>query len=89
MKIYVDGKYLEQTAEEVDALNAITAQTEAEYWADVDYHEAVNARIREKYSMADEFGLLRQMLKKPEEFAAYFNYCEECKAFVKEKKGMS
>lgn len=88
MRKYVNGGYVDLTAEEVSAMDEEFKTAEAAYWEHVDYHEAVNARIREKYSMSDEFGLLRQMLKKPEEFAAYFEYCEECKAYVKEKKGM-
>ena len=85
MKKYVNGEYIEMTDEELSAMQAEAERAEAEYWQSVSYAEAVNAKIREQYSQSDEFGLLRQMLKKPDEFAKYFAFCEECKAFVKEQ----
>jgi hypothetical protein len=42
--------------------------------------------IREKYSQDAEFAILRQRDTKPEEFAEYNAYCEECKAKVKNNK---
>ena len=35
--------------------------------------------IREQYSIADELAILRQRDTKPDEFAAYFEYAEQCK----------
>lgn len=52
------------------------------------YEEQVVALIRERYSSDDELAILRQRDSKPEEFEQYFNYCEECKATVKQKLGM-
>ena len=86
MKKYVNGKYIEMTPEELAQMEAEQRQYEKEYWASVDYAEAVNDKIRERYSISDEFAILRQKDEKPEEYAAYFAYCEECKAFVKQKK---
>lgn len=43
--------------------------------------------IRLRYSMSDELAILRQRDEKPEEFAAYNAYAEECKRVVKEKLG--
>lgn len=88
MRAYVNGKYidLEIAPEKIATIQAEAEQAEREYWQSVPYAEAVNAKIRERYSQSDEFALLRQMFKKPEEFAAYFAYCEECKEFVKAKK---
>lgn len=48
------------------------------------YEQKVVQLIREKYSMDDEFAILRQRDSKPEEFAEYNAYCEECKAKAKE-----
>lgn len=39
--------------------------------------------IRLRYSMSDELAVLRQRDEKPEEFAAYHDYAEECKRAVK------
>lgn len=47
------------------------------------YAKKVNYLIRKKYSMSDEFAILRQRDSKPEEFDAYNKYCEECKTKVK------
>lgn len=48
------------------------------------YEEKVVQLIREKYSVDDELAILRQRDSKPEEFAEYNAYCEECKAKAKE-----
>lgn len=47
------------------------------------YAEEVNRRIRERYSINDELARLRQRDEKPEEFAAYNAFVEECKAVAK------
>lgn len=44
------------------------------------YEERVNALIGERYSVADELALLRQRDTKPDEFAAYYEFAEACKA---------
>lgn len=43
------------------------------------YEERVVQLIREKYTIDDELAILRQRDIKPEEFAEYHAYCEECK----------
>ena len=78
----VNGVSVEMTAEEIAAMH----EAEREYWLNIPYDEAVNARIRERYSDSQEFAILRQRDEKPDEYAAYYAYCEECKAFVKAKK---
>lgn len=50
----------------------------------VNYGEAVNNAIRERYSVSQEFAILRQKDEKPEEYAEYYAYCEECKEKVKQ-----
>ena len=40
----------------------------------------VEELVRERYSVSDELALLRQQEAKAEEFAAYNEYAEECKA---------
>ncbi len=85
MKICENGIYRELTPEEI----AVMEQTQAQYWQTVSYEEAVNAQIRKRYSESAEFAILRQKEEKPEEYAAYYAYCEECKNYVKVKKGVS
>ena len=88
MRVF-DGKvYRDMTAEEIAAMKAEADRAEAEYWQTVDYGEAVHAEIRKRYSESQEFALLRQRDEKPEEYAEYFAYCESCKLYVKEKKGL-
>ena len=48
-----------------------------------EYENAVNAKIREKYTRSQELAILRQQTEKPEEYAEYYAYCEECKAVAK------
>ena len=49
----------------------------------IDYSEAVDNAIRERYSVSQEFAILRQRDSKPDEYAEYYAYCEECKDRVK------
>lgn len=50
-----------------------------------DYIDYVDRLIRRKYSVSAELAILRQRDTKPEEFAAYNAYAEECKARAKEE----
>ena len=40
----------------------------------------ISALIRERYTVDDEFAILRQRDSKPDEFAEYNNFAETCKA---------
>ena len=91
MRIYENGIYRDMTEEEIAAAVATIEENERKYWDDISYDEAVDAEIRKKYSVSQEFAILRQKDEKPDEYSEYFAYCEECKAYVKEKgrKSMS
>jgi hypothetical protein len=71
--------YRDMTEEEIAELD----KAELDYWKSVDYEEAVDNEIRKKYSASAEFAILRQKEEKPDEYASYYAYCEECKAYVK------
>ena len=43
------------------------------------YGQEVSRLIRERYSLDEELSLGRQRDKKPEEWAEFNAYCEECK----------
>lgn len=88
MRVYKDGKYRDLTPAELAEMQVDAEQAEREYWANIPYDEAVNAEIRKRYSESAEFAILRQRDEKPEEYAEYYTYCEECKALVKSKKDM-
>jgi hypothetical protein len=94
-----EGKYVIQNetgivyGEAIDVENApytysecSMTNAERKYWQSIPYDEAVDAEIRKRYSISQEFAVLRQADTKPEEYAAYFAYCEECKTYVKQKK---
>jgi hypothetical protein len=88
MRICENGIYREAAPTEIAEMEAVNAQAEREYWENIPYDEAVDAEIRKRYSISQEFAILRQRDEKPDEYAEYFAYCEECKAFVKEKKSL-
>ena len=83
MKKFVNGQYIELTLDEIAVMHDEQAKADAEYWRSVDYSEAVDTKIRERYSVSQEFAILRQRDEKPDEYAAYYAYCEECKAYCK------
>lgn len=49
------------------------------------YEERVVELIRLRYDINSELAILRQRDSKPEEFAEYNSYCEECKLQAKEQ----
>ena len=49
-------------------------------YTQADYKAKVVELIRQRYSIDEEIAILRQRDTKPEEFAAYNTYAEECKA---------
>ena len=85
MKKCINGKMIEITQEEIAKDKAEAEQAEREKWVNINYDEAVNIEIRKRYSDSQEHAINRQRFEKPEEFEEYYNYCEECKAYVKLK----
>lgn len=55
----------------------------------VDYPNLVEYNIRKQYSVSDELAILRQRDTKPEEFAEYNAFCEQCKANAKTELGIN
>lgn len=47
------------------------------------YEGMIIKKIRARYNLNQELAILRQRDTKPDEFAAYNTYVEECKAAVK------
>ena len=86
MKKYVNGKYIDLTPEELFAMKAARQEAERSYWFNTPYDTAVDTEIRKRYTVSQEFAILRQRDEKPEEYAVYFAYCAECKAYVKEQR---
>ena len=53
--------------------------------AKIEYENKIVSLIRKKYNINQELAILRQRDTKPEEFAEYHKYVEQCKAQVKNK----
>jgi hypothetical protein len=85
MRIYVNGSYRDLTPSEIADMEAQAAEAERQYWLNTPYDDAVDAEIRKRYTVSQEFAILRQKDEKPDEYAEYYSYCEECKAFVQQK----
>ena len=51
------------------------------------YDRLVSYLIRQRYTLDQEFALLRQRDEKPQEYQEYYEYAEECKRKAKEIKG--
>lgn len=47
------------------------------------YEDKVNDLIRSRYSLSEELAILRQKDEKPDEYSAYFAFCEQCKTEAK------
>lgn len=86
MKTYENGIYRDLTPTELAEMEAQAAEQERQYWQTTNYDDAVDAEIRKRYTVSQEFAILRQRDEKPEEYSAYYAYCEECKVFVKAQK---
>ena len=70
------------TVEKFEEVDAIPEET------GTSYNEEVNSMIRQRYSLSEELAILRQRDTKPEEFAVYNEYAEECKSKVKAMMGV-
>ena len=71
--------------EEVEEIALYVPYTEEELIenAEKEYKDKIESLIRERYSLNDELAILRQRDSKPEEFAEYNAYVEECKTTAK------
>lgn len=81
-----DRHYRQEWHEAENVITPVWVDDEDGYWQSIPYDEAVDAEIRQRYSVSQEFAILRQKEEKPDEYEAYFTYCEECKDFVKRKR---
>ncbi len=79
MKINDNGIVRDMTPEEIAAMQAYQFRPQRSY------DDLVNDEIRKRYSVSQEFAVLRQKEEKPDEYAAYFRYCEDCKVLVQSK----
>ena len=60
-------------------------QMPTSYFDEYEYEQLTEKYIRQRYSISEEFAVLRQRDTKPDDFKQYYDYCEECKAKAKEE----
>jgi hypothetical protein len=75
-KIMVNGVIRDMTPEEIAELEAMQVTPNRK--------EQIVSAIRERYSVDDEFAILRQRDSKPEEFQEYFDFVESIKQNIDE-----
>ena len=83
MVIVTPATEAKEAWDEYEDIQVYIPYTESEL--QVQYENAVNAAIREKYTLSQELAILRQRDTKPEEYNAYNAYCEMCKIEAKAK----
>lgn len=83
MRIYENGIYRDMTSQEIEEANEKTSEADRDYWVNTPYDIAVNREIRKRYTDSQEFAIIRQKDEKPEEYQAYYDFCESCKTYVK------
>lgn len=64
------------------------AQAQKLYFTQTPENVAIVNEIRKKYDINEEFAILRQRDEKPEEYQEYYNYCEQCKSYVREMRAI-
>lgn len=89
-----EGKYVHIKNTDVYFKRAVAVRLSVEQCEEVDeipqtintkaYEDKVDSLIRNRYSLSEELGILRQKDTKKAEYDAYFAYCEQCKAEAKE-----
>ena len=85
-KIEIDDKYADCVESDFNqdlsfSIDKYKSRKETE--AKIEYENKIVSLIRKKYNINQELAILRQRDTKPEEFAEYHKYVEQCKAQVK------
>ena len=85
-KVEIDDKYSDCQAGDFDedlTFNVDKYNARKQVLANDEYENKVVALIRQKYNVNQELAILRQRDAKPQEFAEYNEYVEQCKEQVK------
>ena len=82
-KPYIEAQAERKEVEEIQVYVPFTTEEQAKY--DIEKYESlVENKIRSRYTLSQELAILRQKETKTEEYQAYFDYCEVCKAEAKQ-----
>lgn len=87
-KIMDEFKRLEALPKQELVLTEEQIQEELEFAKQREYEDLVVSKIRKKYNVNQELAILRQKDTKPEEWAIYNAYVEDCKKRAKEELGL-
>ena len=85
-KVEIDDKYSDCQASDFNddlSFNIEKYNARKQKQDNDEYENKIVALIRKKYNVNQELAILRQRDTKPEEFAEYHKYVEQCKAQVK------
>lgn len=85
-KVEIDDKYEDCVGSDFDedlTFNVDKYNARKQTLAEEDYESKIVSLIRKKYNVNQELAILRQRDAKPEEFAEYNEYVEQCKEQVK------
>ena len=82
-KIKDEFERLKNLPQEEMVLTEEQIQAEFELAKQNQYEDMIVSKIRQRYSVNQELAILRQRDTKPEEFAEYNEYVEQCKAEAK------
>lgn len=87
-----DG-FIYNTGHSIKIINPTQSQLDEYGWSvyqepqpEKTYEQRVVELIREKYTLDAELAIQRQRDEKPEDFAEYYDYCEECKRRAREEQ---
>lgn len=78
-KPYIEAKPAREEVEQILVYVPFSAEEQAEYDR-AKYESLVESKIRERYTVGQELAILRQREDKSDEYQAYYDYCERCKA---------
>ena len=59
------------------------AAADVPHYTNAEYAGEVERLIRERYSVSAELAILRRQTEKPDEYAAYYAFAEQCKSQAK------
>ena len=84
--VEIDDKYADCMASDFNhdlsfSIDKYKSRKETE--AKIEYENRIVSLIRKKYNINQELAILRQRDTKPEEFAEYNEYVEQCKKIIK------
>ena len=83
---YLQSRYYDPETGETRPTEQVTVYTClcVEVKTPATYAKLIQAMIRQRYSVDDEIAILRQKEDKPEEFQAWYEFAENCKATARE-----